>query len=68
MLTAVTDLPYGKETEISIFCITGRLVLQRTLDWDGTARLDVGGLQPGIYVFRLRQDSRVATRRFVITR
>jgi len=65
-LTVVTDLPPGKETEISVYNVSGRLQIQMRLDWNGKAGIDVSGLNPGIYVFRLRQGSIMLNRQFII--
>ena len=62
------DLPAGKETEISIYQITGKLVMQENTIWEGSASIDIGDLSPGIYLFRIRQEDRFESRRFVIAR
>ncbi len=67
-LSIEAGLTAGRETEIRVFHITGQERFVQTLTWEGRAILDVRELPPGLYILRIRQGNRLASRRFVITR
>jgi hypothetical protein len=68
LLHVQTDLPGRGDTEISVFHISGTLLLQSTYTQTGTYTLDVSQLGPGIYILRLRKDQQIANQRFIIAR
>ena len=57
----------GSPMNISIYNITGNLVLQKTLYGNFTAPLDVSELRPGIYIFRIQQGGYMDSKKFLIT-
>ena len=58
----------GRKTEVSIIHVSGKLYMQKSLKWEEETSFDVSGLPSGVYIFRLRQDDRLATRQFIIAR
>ena len=68
LLHVQTDLPGRGDTEISVFHISGTLLLQSRYTQTGTHTLDVSRLGPGIYILRLRKDQHMANQRFIIAR
>ena len=55
--------PEGCQYEIAE--ITGRMRASGTLSWNG-GPIDLTGLQPGVYLFRLWSEGRVVTRKLVV--
>ncbi len=67
-LTVGGGLTPGRETRIRIYHITGKLVMQKTINWMGLATLEVSDLQDGLYIIRLSQENYIASSRFIISR
>jgi hypothetical protein len=55
-------------TELSIYHISGSLLLRARVPGCGTHTLDVRSLEPGIYILRIRMDREALNQRFVIAR
>jgi lysyl endopeptidase len=68
LLNVQSGLARGREAGILVYDLTGKLVLQKKLAWQGEATLDVSGIQPGLYILRFRQGDSTVTRRFLISR
>ncbi|MFC2099110.1 T9SS type A sorting domain-containing protein [Bacteroidota bacterium] len=68
LVTVRAGLESHRETHISIYHITGKLIMHKSISWEDKTTLDVSELQAGFYVFRLSQDNRFATSRLVISR
>jgi len=68
LLHVQTDLPGQGITEISVYHISGKLLLQFRSTQTDTHSLDVSNLGPGIYILRLRKDKQMANQRFIIAR
>jgi len=62
------DLTGHGITEISVFNISGTLLLQSRSTQTITHTIDVSPLGPGIYILRLRKDRQTANKRFIIAR
>jgi len=58
----------GSPVEIRIYNVTGNLVMQKRLSGHSATSLDVSGLKPGIYIFRITQGDYADSKRFLITR
>jgi hypothetical protein len=63
-----SDLPTGRETEILVYQITGKLLLQKNMVWEGQAHINLSEFSRGIYLLRIRQETRTVSQRFVINR
>ena len=68
LLHVQTDLPGQGITEISVFHVSGTLLLHSRSTQTGTHTLDVSQLGSGIYILRLRKDQHIANQRFIIAR
>jgi hypothetical protein len=68
LLNITSLIPVGKSTLARIYNPAGKLILQESLDWTGRAEFDIRALPPGIYLLQLRQDDRVESGRFIISR
>lgn len=68
LLHLQTDLPGQGFTEISVFHVSGTLLLHSRSTQTGTHTLDVSQLGSGIYILRLRKDQHIANQRFIIAR
>jgi lysyl endopeptidase len=68
LLHVQTDLPGQGITEISVYHISGKLLLRFRSTQTDTHSLDVSKLGPGIYILRLRKDKQMANQRFIIAR
>jgi hypothetical protein len=68
LLHIQTDLPGRGMAEISVFHISGTLLLQSHSTKTGTHTLDVSQLDPGIYILRLKKGQYMANQRFIIAR
>jgi hypothetical protein len=55
-------------TEISVYHVSGTLLLRSHATQRGTFTLDVSHLDQGIYILRLRKNQQMATQRFIIAR
>lgn len=62
------DLPGPGITRISVYHISGVLLLRTISTQPGIHTLDVSQLGPGIYILRLSKDQHVANQRFLIAR
>ncbi len=63
-----TELPGPGMTEISVFHISGTLLLRSRSGQTGTFTLEVSQLEPGIYILQLRKGQGMAKQRFIIAR
>ena len=63
-----SGLSDGSQAEISIFDITGKKHMQRSIPWEGSARIDVSDFPSGLYVLSFRNGNDFTTRRFIISR
>lgn len=68
LLNVRAGLEGGRWTEIRVFNMTGQEIFQRGFIWNGETSVDVSGMQPGLYVLRLKQGSKLATKRFLVSR
>ena len=68
LLHIQTDLPGLRDAEISVYHISGTLLLKSRSTQTRTHTLDVSQLGPGIYILRLRKDQHMANQRFIIAR
>ncbi len=53
----------GDNKDISIFDVLGKLVLQTAL---ATKELNIGGLSPGVYIIKIRENDATATRKLIV--
>jgi hypothetical protein len=67
-LTVEADLPTGTTTEVSIYHVTGKLIMKRTLVWEARAQLDLSSLQNGFHILRLQQGNKLASKPFMVSR
>jgi lysyl endopeptidase len=67
-VTVNASLATARETQIRIYHITGKLILHKSIFWEGESTVDVSKLQPGFYVIQLSQDNYATTSRFIISR
>jgi hypothetical protein len=63
-----TELSGRGIAEISVFHISGTLLLKSHAVRAGTCTLDVSQLDPGIYILRIKKEQHVANQRFIIAR
>lgn len=68
LLHVQSELPGQGITEISVFHVTGTLLIQSSSTVTGAQTLDVSQLVPGIYILRLRKGRHTANHRFIIAR
>ncbi len=68
LLHVESDLPGQGITELSVYHISGTLLLQTNSTQTGTYTLDVSRLGTGVYILRLRKDQNMANQRFIIAR
>jgi hypothetical protein len=68
LLHIQTDLPGHGNIEISVFHISGTLLLESRSTQTGTHTLDVSRLDPGVYILRIMKDQNMTTQRFIIAR
>ncbi len=62
------NLPDPGKTEISVFHISGSLILRSIPPQGGIHTLDVSRLTPGVYILSLREDQTITNQRFIIAR
>jgi len=67
-LVVQTDMPGQGITEISVYHISGNLLVQFLSSQTDTHSLDVSKLDPGIYILRLRKEEQSANQGFIIAR
>ena len=68
LLHVDSDLPGRGITEISVYHISGTLLIQSLSTQTGKHALDVSQLAPGIYILSLRKEKHMANQRFIIAR
>ena len=68
LLHVQSELPGQGITEISVFHVTGTLLIRSCSTLTGAQTLDVSQLVPGIYILRLRKGRHTANHRFIIAR
>jgi lysyl endopeptidase len=68
LLQVQTDLPGHGNIEISVFHISGTLLMQTSSAQTAMYILDVSQLAPGSYILRLCRDRNMSNQRFIIAR
>jgi hypothetical protein len=63
-----TDLRGPDGTRISVFHISGALLMRLEAPSHGPISLDVSPLEPGVYILRVSQGEQTAHQRFIIAR
>jgi len=63
-----SGLSDGRNAEISICDISGRKHTQRSIPWEGSAKINVSDLPSGLYLLSFRNGNGFTTRRFIISR
>jgi hypothetical protein len=62
------DFPVSERIQVSVFHISGSLMMNLSPTPGNPFTLDVSRLDPGIYILRIRRGQRTANQRFIIAR